>query len=67
MKMNQIVGYYSDETSEAQIYDGDAPKPVTFANGLKGFKLTPVFEGKCTKEEFHQMIKKYEKNNSKTQ
>jgi len=62
--MNKIFGYYSDETNEAQIYDGDAPKPVTFSNGLKGFKLTTVFEGKCTRETFNQMIERYEKNNS---
>lgn len=64
MKMNKIFGYYSDETNEAQIYDGDERKPFTLSNGLKGFKLTPLFEGKCTRETFNQMIKKYETNNT---
>ena len=58
MKMNQIFGYYSDETNEAQIYDGSK------------VEVPMIFDGKCTKELFHKIIKEqraYEKNNSKAQ
>lgn len=70
MKMNQIFGYYSDETGEAQIYDGSkrTPQPP-LKNGVVGFMIPKIFDGKCTKELFRKIIKEqraYEKNNSET-
>ena len=56
--MNQIFGYYSDETNEAQIYDGSkrTPQPP-LKNGVVGFSIPKIFDGKCTKETFDRIIK----------
>ena len=69
--MNQIFGYYCDETNEAQIYDGSKGRKLITGNEDKFRVEVPmIFDGKCTKELFDKIIKEqraYEKNNSKAQ
>jgi|TARA_X000001382_G_C3091779_1_gene153804 hypothetical protein len=57
MKYDKKFGYYDPKTKKAQVYDGSKRTPTKpLKNGVVGFTIAKIFDGKCSKAQFDKML-----------
>ena len=57
MKYDKKFGYYNPKTKKAQVYDGSKRTPTKpLKNGVVGFTIAKIFDGKCSKAQFDKML-----------
>lgn len=50
-------GFYDPKTKKAQVYDGSKRELANvLKNGVQGFSIPKIFDGKCSQKQFNKLI-----------